>query len=641
MRSSLLNKRTLTAGLAALALTAASGTEANAQLSLTGTSYTQDFNNIAGGLPIGWTVRTGATATILGTDVTATKYTGTVGTATEWSTFSGGFRNSASATPFAYYASGTSALQASETNRSLSVRQVGATSTSFPNSDSGAAFVLQLANTTGLNSFNLSFKLQSLDSTSARVTTWKVDYGFGSTPTTFTPATTTGTMTTGGNTFANHTVTVNFGTALDNQSGPVYIRIVALNNTTGTGNRTTTGIDDYTLTWTGAATATNIQVVSKTPTGTNVPLATNTLHIKYDNPPAIGTGNVELYKASAPGTPVATFNVTTAATINTDSSVTINGLALENNTSYFVKMPAGAFTKTGGTLPNEAITSNTAWTFSTVDTTTPPAPTPMTTLNETFANCNFPAMGVFVQYSVAGTKTWKCSSRNVHGSTDTFSVYINGGSAPGTSEANEDWLISNAPFNFSAMTAPELSLWQYRHYDGAATRTVKVSTNYVAGTNPSSAAWTTVSVPAMSNMPATDTWEQISGIDLTPYKGSNFYLAFTYECNTSGAYELTYDDIKVQEKTVGIFGTQRGQLALQVLGDATPDAIQLGISLQKSANLTAQIFDMTGRMVYSQALNASNGHGVYTLANTGLRAGTYVIRITNGTEFGAIKAMVK
>ncbi|WP_118975558.1 T9SS type A sorting domain-containing protein [Taibaiella koreensis] len=638
MRSSLLNKRTLATGLAALTLTAVLGTDANAQLSLTGASYTQDFNSIASGLPVGWTVRTGATATILGTDVTATKYTGTVGAATEWANFSGGFRNAASATPFTYYASGTTALQASETNRALSVRQVGATSASFPNSDSGAAFVLQIANTTGLTAFNLSFKLQSLDSTSARVTTWKVDYGFGSSPTTFTPATTTGTMTTGGNTYANHAVTVNFGTALDNQSGPVYIRIVTLNNSTGASNRTTTGIDDYTLTWTGAATATNIQVVSKTPTGTGVPLSTNTLHIKYDNPVAIGTGNVRLYKASAPSAPVATFNVTTAATANTDSSVTITGMALENNTNYFVNMDAGAVTKTGGTLPNEAITGATAWTFSTVDTTGPAA---MTSLNETFASCNFPAMGVFVQYSVAGTKTWRCSTRNYHGTADTFSVYINGGSATGISEANDDWLISKAPFDFSALTSPELSLWQYRHFDGNVTRTVKISTNYVAGTNPNSAIWTTLTVPAMGTTPTADTWEQVAGIDLTPYKSSPFYIAFTYNCGTDGAYELTYDDIKVQNKTVGIFGTNRGQLALQVLGDATANAIQLGISLEKAADVTAQVFDMTGRKVYSQALKVNSGRGVYTLSNTGLQAGMYVIRITNGAEFGSIKAMVK
>lgn len=638
MRSSLLNKRTLTTGLAALSLAALLSTEAKAQLTLTGTSYTQDFNNIAGGLPLGWTVRTGATATILGTDVTATKYIGTVGIGTEWAATSGTFKNAASATAFPFFASGTTTLQASETNRSLAVRQVGPTNASFPNSDSGAAFVLQIANTTGLTNFNLSFKLQSLDSASTRVTTWKVDYGFGSTPASFTPATATGTVTTGGNTYGNHTVSVNFGTSLDNQAGPVFIRIVALTSSTGTLNRATTGIDDYSLTWTGAGSATHIQMISKTPTGTNVPLATDTLHIKYDNPLALGTGNVQLYKT--PSTLVGTFNVATAATINADSSVTINGVTLENNTSYYVNVDAGAFTKNGGTLPNEAVTGNTAWTFKTVDTTSTPPPAPMTTLNESFVGCTPAAMGVFVQYSKVGDKTWRCSKFS-H-TADSAAVYINAGSNSGA-EASNDWLISKAPFNFSAMTSPELSFWQKRRFNGNVTRTLKVSSNYVAGTDPTLPAytWTPIATTAMANKPGT-TWEQVNGIDLTPYKSGNFYLAFTYECGVDSAYELTYDDIKVAEKiNNGIFSASRGQINIQVLGDATPAAINLGISLEKAANLEAQIFDLTGRKVYSQSLKTSNGKGVYTLNNTNLIPGMYVIRITNGAESGTIKALVR
>src|ERR1700722_12342405 len=39
----------------------------NAQLTLTGTTYLQNFDNLSSGLPTGWSIDTGATATNLGT----------------------------------------------------------------------------------------------------------------------------------------------------------------------------------------------------------------------------------------------------------------------------------------------------------------------------------------------------------------------------------------------------------------------------------------------------------------------------------------------------------------------------------------------------------------------------------------------
>jgi hypothetical protein len=135
----------------------------------------------------------------------------------------------------------------------LGIRQVGNTNASFPNSDPGVAFVLKLNNTVGHKTFNLAFKLQSLDTSSPRVTTWTVDYAVATsataTPTAFTPITTTGTMTTGGHTFSNTTIGANFGTALDNKAFPVYIRVVALSATTGNGNRASTAIDSFALTY--------------------------------------------------------------------------------------------------------------------------------------------------------------------------------------------------------------------------------------------------------------------------------------------------------------------------------------------------------------------------------------------------------
>jgi trimeric autotransporter adhesin len=61
------------------------------QISLTSSPYSQNFNGIGSGLPTGWTVRTGASATALGTAATLTT------TATSWASTTGQFNNAASA----------------------------------------------------------------------------------------------------------------------------------------------------------------------------------------------------------------------------------------------------------------------------------------------------------------------------------------------------------------------------------------------------------------------------------------------------------------------------------------------------------------------------------------------------------------
>jgi trimeric autotransporter adhesin len=60
----------LGASIAVVWLTAWLVVSAEAQLTLTGTNYTQNFNTISNGLPPGWSVRTNATATSLGLSAT-------------------------------------------------------------------------------------------------------------------------------------------------------------------------------------------------------------------------------------------------------------------------------------------------------------------------------------------------------------------------------------------------------------------------------------------------------------------------------------------------------------------------------------------------------------------------------------------
>jgi len=252
-------------------------TAANAQtpLTLSGTSYSQNFDAMTPSgstLPTGWYVDTAASSTSLGTVAVVTALgkpyvlpggdTSCKSGSNSAYVTTRGFKNYPSATAIGTQPTVDICVAGDAiTNRALGVRQVGVTAY-----DPGAAFCLYIANTTGLTNFNLAFKLQSLDSSSPRTVNWIVDYGMGATPSSFTTITsTTGTWTTGNHTYSNNAVTASFGSSLDNQSGPIWVRVRPSAASTGSGNRPSTAIDDISLTWTGNAGPSGVSDVATQP----------------------------------------------------------------------------------------------------------------------------------------------------------------------------------------------------------------------------------------------------------------------------------------------------------------------------------------------------------------------------------------
>ena len=297
---------------------------AQAQVTLTGTSYTQNFDGIGGGLPTGWSVYSGASATgtgnleSLSTSTTYGIYYDTTSGCAVSSVLGGGFKNYPSASSAAPNTSCT--VQESMTNRALGVRQVSPTNATHPNLDSGASFNFQVANTAGLSNVACSFRLQSLDSASPRITTWRVYYKIGASGT-WTENTTTGTMTTGGNMFSDNPITVNFGSALNNQSSNVYVRICTIDFSSGSGNRPSTAIDSFKMTWSGTAGVNDVAADSKI--ALNVTNAsTSSIGLNFD---AAEAGDYTLVLTDMAGRTVATKQV---AVVHGNQNVTFNGLSL-------------------------------------------------------------------------------------------------------------------------------------------------------------------------------------------------------------------------------------------------------------------------------------------------------------------------
>ena len=202
---------------------------AGAQILLTTSgNYTQNFNALASGLPNGVQDYTGATATTLGTP------SALVTAPTSWGDGSGAFKNFASATGLTSNAS--VATQAASTDRALGVRQTATFG------DPGASFVFTLQDTSGYANFALTLDLQML-SVQTRSTTFTIDYNVGGGS-----FTTIGTYSDPG-IFGTTAFAYNFGTALDNQALAVNVRVSALTTSTGSVNRDSVGVDNFTLTY--------------------------------------------------------------------------------------------------------------------------------------------------------------------------------------------------------------------------------------------------------------------------------------------------------------------------------------------------------------------------------------------------------
>jgi hypothetical protein len=213
-----------------LSLTGALGCLAvstHAQVTLDPGGYTQSFDGLGAGLPVGWSVRTGATANAPGSSAVFD------GTSYAWSGTGGGFHNYASTDGLG--AASTAAQQAAAADRALGVRPTASSG------DPGAAFVLQVMDTLGYQDFAVSFSFHLVDE-EGRQNSWALDYALGTNPSTFTSL-----HSFARDSWGSQLETVALPAGAGNQSEPLWIRLVVLNPSTGTGSRDSVAVDDFRL----------------------------------------------------------------------------------------------------------------------------------------------------------------------------------------------------------------------------------------------------------------------------------------------------------------------------------------------------------------------------------------------------------
>jgi hypothetical protein len=377
--------------------------------------------------------------------------------------------------------------------------------------------------------------------------------------------------------------------------------------------------------------ATNVILVNKAPIGLNVPLTTAALTLTFNESVMLGTsGSIVLHTVGGPDQP---FAVTNPNVVATGTNVTVNGISLASNKNYYVTFDSTAILRNAGTIKSTGIYANNTWKFTTVDTSTPPD---IINLNETFADCLDPNMGVFKNISVTGTATWKCGTQ---GHTGNNSVYMNGGFSGGAND-NEDWLITRAKVDLATVNNPSLEFWLKTNYSGATTKDVLISTNYTGTGNPGTATWQSIKDVSSE---ASATWKLITNVSLNPYKTTPFYLAFKYvsSSTSTGAQEWSLDDVKIKAGTTGITEEKVGELGLKVLGKATSNQILLGLTLKNTSKITVSVYDITGHKVFDSKAAMQPGFNQYKIENISLNAGLYVIHVHDGEHYDVVKTMVQ
>ena len=582
-----MTKRLLSLGWASILALASLSARAQTPVTLGTSPYVENFDGLASGLPAGFGVYTAATATSVGVAPTAAQLLLTpsaavttatpplpAATSTAWTATAAAFKNFASNTGLNSKATAT--VQAAATNRALGVRQTGSFGDGTTgNTPVGPAFAFQLANTIGKTDFALSFKLQSLDSTSTRTTTWRVDYGVGATPTAFTQV---GSTATTGSVFTNNTITASFGGALDNLAGPVWIRIVAPTATSGSGNRPSSAIDDFSLSWNANASAPTLAVAPATLSFGNQAINTTSAAQTYT---LTGTN----LTADATVTATAPFSVSKDnVTFGLTATYTAAELAAGAKPVYVKFTPTTTAVASGpvtGTITNSS-TSATSRTVTVTGAGTDPSQTVYS-----FSNCvsNTNLSDGWIQYSVTGAQTWGCTTfgrdPNAPNGTAAYptAVQING-YAGGMNNTNEDWLISPA-LPLASTTYPLLSYWTRSAFAGPQLRLL-VSTNYSGSGSPVATGVTWTDLNAAFPASGSDTWTQTANVDLSAYKMAGVYVAFVYNSTTDEGARWTLDDVVLTNSATPAPPTLRA--SVQSLGFGYR---AVGTSTVQTMNVTA------------------------------------------------------
>ncbi|MBS1615448.1 MAG: Ig-like domain-containing protein [Bacteroidetes bacterium] len=118
--------------------------------------------------------------------------------------------------------------------------------------------------------------------------------------------------------------------------------------------------------------------------------------------------------------------------------------------------------------------------------------------------------------------------------------------------------------------------------------------------------------------------------DSTAFDTAGYHCYGLYDINAWKFYSWT--------ESVGSF--RAGALPLQVVNPASQGYFDLSCVLSRPAHLKARVIDLNGRIVATQNFHTQQGDNRFRI-KTNLPAGTYLIRVDDGIDWGSVKVILQ
>jgi hypothetical protein len=133
-------------------------------------------------------------------------------------------------------------------------------------------------------------------------------------------------------------------------------------------------------------------------------------------------------------------------------------------------------------------------------------------------------------------------------------------------------------------------------------------------------------------------------INITHFKDSgDFYLTFRYTSTDTTGSLWFLDNINITSVPLPLLvaNTGSGRLPLTVTGNSTTEHIALSYSVPIAGMYEIAVYDMPGRQVYKQMVEAQSGKTNYDITGLDLHPGMYFIKMDNGINYGVVKTIVQ
>jgi Secretion system C-terminal sorting domain len=143
------------------------------------------------------------------------------------------------------------------------------------------------------------------------------------------------------------------------------------------------------------------------------------------------------------------------------------------------------------------------------------------------------------------------------------------------------------------------------------------------------------------NNPADTLWHTYQ-LDMTSFITSeSFYLGFRY-ISTTGHGSIWYlDNMLTKLFRTGVPVLEDAALPLNVMGTSTREQIKISYSVRTAGKYELLVYDMMGRTVYKETLEAPTGISDHTISGLNLTTGMYFVKMGNAASYGAVKTIVQ